>query len=150
MPDADPAALLAPIRERGLAITLEDLDRAVPAAREALEADRSNPDYFAALVAEAVLKTYHPLYRADVSRLLAAVEAALKLAAGWDRQAATLDAAADRDRSASTSQKGLLSARARERRDCAQALHADITAALGEGAENDSPPAAPVKEDEGP
>jgi hypothetical protein len=73
----DLAALLDPIRERGLAITLEDLDRAVPAVREALKGDRSNPDYFAALVAEAVLKTYHPFYRADVFRLLKAVEAAL-------------------------------------------------------------------------
>jgi len=110
MPDADPSSLLSPIRERALMLTLGDIDRAVPAVREALKGDHSNPDYFAALVAEAALKTFHPIYRADVVRLLKAVDAALKAADGWDAEGLVLAAGVHGD--------------------CARELRAAITTAL--------------------
>jgi len=69
---------------------------------------------------------------AEVSRLR---EAVLKLADDWNAKAATLTAAASRDRGPSRMTRAMLGARAQVLQDCAQALREAITAALlGEGA----------------
>ena len=69
----------------------------------------------------------------DAPRLFAAAEAVLKLADDWDAKAATLTAAASRDRGPSRMTRAMLNARVQVLQDCTQALRETITAELAKG-----------------
>ena len=66
----------------------------------------------------------------DAPRLFAAAEAVLKLADDWDAKAATLTAAASRDRGPSRMTRAMLNTRVQVLQDCTQALRERVATAL--------------------
>ncbi len=89
-------------------------------------------DAVAAFLADVRMQAedHHLVPEGMVYPLVAAVEAALRLADEWEQDARYLDAAADGDRSASAASRTLLSGRAQAKKDDADELRTRITAAL--------------------